>query len=100
MQAAFVVEGKVVPQAGEEFHAGGKLVQVNQLVLDAPPEPFDEDVVQGTAAAIHADLDIVVEQRLEECLGSELRALVGVLDLGLIVTLERGVQRSGAKSSL
>lgn len=35
-------------------------------MLDIPPKPFDEDVVQRPAAAIHADADFVLLENVDE----------------------------------
>src|SRR6185312_14649660 len=56
--------------------------EIHLLVLDRSPEPFDEDVVPPRASAIHADGDAGLEQHAGEVVAGELRALVGVEDLG------------------
>lgn len=56
-------------------------MQINVLVLDAAPWPFDEHVIDPTALAVHADLDGMVAQHLGEVGTGELTALVGIEDL-------------------
>ena len=67
--------------AGQLFaRLGDALIrmQIDVLVLDAAPEPLDEDVVEPAAFSVHADLDTVVGQRPGEVGASELAALVGI----------------------
>ena len=51
------------------------------LVLDSPPEPLDENVVEDPPFAVHADGDAVGLQNVGKILACELRSLVGVEDL-------------------
>jgi hypothetical protein len=46
-----------------ERHGG---LQTHLLVLDAPPQPFDDDVVAPAAFAVHADRNVVVLEHLRE----------------------------------
>jgi len=46
--------------------------QVNLLVFDAPPEPFDEHIVPPRPFAIHADRDLVTSQQPREGQAREL----------------------------
>jgi len=41
-------------------------VEVDLLVLDRAPQPFDEDVVAPTAACVQTDLDAAVGERAGE----------------------------------
>ena len=50
-------------------------------------------VVEGAASSIHADRDAAVFQGRQKIGRGELRALIGVPDLGL-AEAERGVERS------
>src|SRR6478672_26945 len=47
--------------------------QIDLLVFDAAPQPFDEHIVAPGSFAVHADGDAVVGKQ-----AGELRALVGV----------------------
>ena len=60
------------------------VVKINLLVLDRPPQPLDEDVVQATSPAIHADGNLPVFQNPSETLRSKLCPLIGVEDLRLL----------------
>src|SRR6185312_3149842 len=55
MNAPTVVEGEVPGQGLTCFAAGGICVQVDVFIFHAPPEPFDEDVVDPAALARHCD---------------------------------------------
>src|SRR5215212_7923175 len=57
--------------------------KVDLLILDGPPEPFDEDVVAPGTLAIHADRDLVLQQQIGEVRASELAPLIGVEDVRL-----------------
>ena len=59
-----------------QLRHGVILVEIDVLILDAAPEAFAEDVVEGAAAAIHADLNVGCEQAGGEGVGRELCALV------------------------
>ena len=50
-------------------------VQVDMLILDRAPEPFDKDVVHPPSFAIHADFNAVCLQDVSELLTSELGCL-------------------------
>src|SRR5690606_15144054 len=75
----------VVVGVGSDSGPGGSQVvvgvQVDVLVLQAPPEALDVDVVAPTAFAVHADLNSTLLQDVGEGAGSELRALIGVHNL-------------------
>src|SRR5271168_5575479 len=58
-------------------------LEVDLLVLETAPEPFDEDVIGKAAAAVHADGNPMGAQHAGEVVVGELAALVGVEDLGL-----------------
>ena len=56
-------------------------MQVDFLVLHAFPKPFDEDIIDPAALAIHAHLDATVLDQADELRAGERAALVGVDDL-------------------
>ncbi len=66
MRSSAVVELQISGQAlsGDRYPVVG--AQIDLLVFDRSPEPFDEDVVPPRALAVHADLDVGVLQRLDE----------------------------------
>ncbi len=83
MRSLVVVEVEVVLQRREQIEAAGEVAGIDQLVLERAPQPFDENVVERTAAAIHADQDAALLERSQEVGRGELRALIGVPDFGL-----------------
>src|ERR1700693_4936384 len=62
--------------------------QIDLLVFDAAPQPFDEHVVAPGPFAIHADGDAVAGKQAGEGRTGELRALIGVEDLRLAMTAQ------------
>lgn len=51
-------------------------MNVNIVVFDCSPEPFDKDVVKDPATPIHTDSDIIVQQLLREVHRRKLDALI------------------------
>lgn len=92
-----VVEANPLDEPFAKFSASVERVQVEVMVLDRPPQPFDEDVVLAAAAAVHADGDVVVLEDLSEGDAGELGALVGVEDLRLAVALQSLSERLDAE---
>ena len=71
------------------------------LVLHGPPQALDEDVVAAAPASVHADLDPAIPQHIGELVAGELRALIGIEDVGLAEPGEglfAGSQSGGAGS--
>ena len=56
--------------------------QVDFLVFDRPPQPFDKNIIAPRALAIHADRNLGVLQGREKGDGGELAALICVQNLG------------------
>jgi hypothetical protein len=79
------------------FDAVGRGTQVDPFVLHGPPQALDEDVVVATPASIHADRDPVIPQHPGELLAGELRALIGIEDVGLAEPGEGLAQRLDAE---
>ena len=75
-----VVVVDVAADGAVKFDAIGAVEEVNQLVFEGPPKAFDEDIVDGAFATIHADADGSVFEDLKEVHGSELGSLIGVED--------------------
>ena len=59
------------------------LVEVDLGTLQGSPESFDGNVVGGSSSAVHADLDLLIDQDFLEVVAAELGALVGVEDFWL-----------------
>ena len=55
MWSLHVVELKVAIQPVSYRHHRLVFVEVEVLVLDGPPEPFDKDVVEGAPTPVHTD---------------------------------------------
>jgi hypothetical protein len=81
MPALGVVEGKAGFQPGMHLRERCVILEIHILILDRPPEPFDEDVIGGPPAAVPADPDRELLQGFDEFLAGELAPLVGVKDL-------------------
>ena len=63
MGASAVVEAEIAADGGTGLRDAGVGVQVDLLVFDAPPEPFDEDVVAPGPFAIYYRQVIVGNHR-------------------------------------
>ena len=63
------------------FCAVAKLMQVHGLVLQRPPQPFDKDVVEEPAPAVHRERHARTQHPIGKGLAGELRALIGIQDL-------------------
>jgi hypothetical protein len=92
-----IVEVEVTLQCREQFQTGGEIAGIDQLVLERAPQTFDKNIVQRTAAAIHADRDSALLERSQEIGRGELRALIGVPNFGL-AKAEGGVERRQAEA--
>ena len=64
-------------------------MQINLFVFDRFPQPLDKYVVAPAAFAVHAYLDSMRCQRVDERRAGELAALVGIHDLGHPVFADR-----------
>ena len=66
MRPAVIVEseigGKAYPSDGDSVVAE----DIDLLIFDAAPQPLDEDVVQGSASAVHRDSDSTIDQDSRE----------------------------------
>ncbi len=64
-------------------------VEIDLLILEAPPEAFHIYVIPPTAAGIHTDLDALVIQQTRELQTGKLTALIGVEDLRMAILRDR-----------
>ncbi len=67
-------------------------MEVDFFVLDAPPEPLDEEVVAPGALAVPTERDAVLLDAADEGRAGELAPLVGVQDPGAAVLPDGGLQ--------
>lgn|GEM_PF-3598026 len=105
-----LVKGGVAPlpvvESEPDWEVTGQLrpclvrFQVDALVLQGAPEPFDEDVVFEAPFAVHADFHVPRLEDRSEHLAGKLAALVGVEDLGRAVLEESLLQCLDAKPSV
>jgi hypothetical protein len=58
------------------------LIEIDFFVLETSPEPFREDVVDGPAFAIHADLDVMGFEAIQVAVAGEMAPLIAVEDDG------------------
>ena len=63
MWSLIIVKMEVRAQGYGQRGAILKVAGIDQFVLQAAPQPFDKNVVQGSATAIHADGDLALLQR-------------------------------------
>ena len=89
----FVVKVNPATQAVVEFGTAVKRMQVEVVMFDGPPKPLDEDVVLASAAAVHADADVLVFEKLGKGRAGKLGALIGVEDLRPSVAPEGFLER-------
>jgi len=90
----------VIVQMDVAFHALSGLsrtavvVYIDLVVLQATPEALDDDVVLGTAFAVHADPNLILFQQIDILWTREMAALVTVDNLRLTLRQRpfRGLQ--------
>jgi len=73
-----VVQLKIVIQACPKGVSVLMGMEVDVLILYAPPQPLDEYVVQVAAFSIHADADVAFQQNGGEGVSGKLGALVRI----------------------
>ena len=61
------------------------LLEIDRLLLQAAPQPFDEDIVEVTATPIHRDADPNFVQCRDPSSPGELAPLISIHDLGRAV---------------
>jgi hypothetical protein len=97
MRTDGVVSAKVTCQRCAGFCPIRVGPHVHLLVLDAPPQPLDEHVVDPSTLAVHADSNAGVLEHFDPFLAGELRSLVGVEDLRYAELRDRLLERFDAK---
>src|SRR6202167_3810566 len=92
VQALVVVEAQPAADATARLRDRGVSLDVDFLVLQAAPQPLDENVVEVTAFAIHADADTAGRQHAGERGTGELHALIRVENFGRTMPIQRLLQ--------
>ena len=75
MSSVLIKGVEISPQPSSEFSDRVVGVEVNMLVLDRSPKPFDKHVVHPPAFTIHADLNAVGLRDAGKGIACELTAL-------------------------
>ena len=78
MRPNVIVEREITGQAVVGFTGTRVVMQIDFFVLERTPQSLGEDIVDKTAAAVHADLSACCEDPLGKLGACELAALVGV----------------------
>src|SRR6201987_2994599 len=97
MRTPQIIPIEELTKAALLFDAVGGRPQVGPFVLHGPPQALDKDVVVAAPTAVHDDRDPMIPQHLGELLAGELRALIGIEDVGFSEPREGLVQRLDAK---
>ena len=100
MRSAPIGEGQIAVQPAPGLRDTAIGPEVDFLVLDRPPEPFDHDIVAPRALAVHANRDLGVLQRREKGDGGELATLIRVHDLRRAMSSQGFAQRLHARPCL
>ena len=66
MQSQLIVFSNKLPYASPAIRDRLIGFGVDLLVFQGPPEPFNKDVVDHSALAVHDDLDIVGSENLDK----------------------------------
>src|SRR5437764_9120365 len=80
MGTLVVVELEIAGEALPGLAGAAIGVQIDLLVFDGAPEALGEDIVQGAALAIHADLNAALLQAPQVLRAGEVGALIAVPD--------------------
>ena len=80
MRAFLIVEREVTVKPGGQGRHGRVLLDIEVFILDRPPEPLDENVIQCTSSTIHADTYSGLFQAAGKGCCGELNTLVCVED--------------------
>src|SRR5262245_20525107 len=99
MQPLPIIELKISAQARDRLRYGFVITDVDVFILDASPEPLNEDVVQRPPSPVHADGDLALFENPGERAAGELRTLISVEDLRPGY-LQRLIQRAHTELAL
>ncbi len=77
-----IVEAQITVNANAGIPGCFVFVNINILVLDTTPKPFDKDVVVSPSPVVHADSGTGIEEDLRVFRAGEVASLVAVHDFG------------------
>ena len=89
-----------VPDDPSGLEAFIHFFEVNGLLFQGPPQPFDKDVVEVASAPIHRDAHSSNGQRRDPCRSGKLAVLIRVHDLGRAEFGDGFVQSLDAEASV
>jgi hypothetical protein len=79
MRAPRIVVGNPIADTCPGLTARLKCVEINALIFQRSPQPFDENIVDPAALAVHRNFDLRVFQNSGELEAGELVALDALL---------------------
>lgn len=88
MRAFVVVEVEVATDVAMGLHHRLVRLQVHRVIVQGPPEPLHEHVIDPAALAVHADPDIGCLELIGEGCARELDPLISVEDLRGSIAIE------------
>ena len=100
MRSAPIVDGQIAVQTDPLLRDTAIGTQIDFLVLDRLPQPFDHDIVAPRTLAVHANRDLNLLQGREKSHRGELAALIRVHDLRLAMPRQGVAQRLHARPRL
>ncbi len=80
MRALAAIIFKPLHQPAAKLAAAVKRMQVKIMIFDGPPEPFNKNVVHGTATAVHAEGDAGGFKHIGKAIARKLSPLISVKD--------------------
>lgn len=80
MKSFVVLELEVFAQALDGLGDAIIVLQVDFLIFDTAPEPFNEDVVRCSTASVHTDGDLSLFENADKSTTGELNTLIRIED--------------------
>jgi hypothetical protein len=80
MGPSMIVELEILRKAAPSGTRRVVVRQVDLLIFHRTPEALDEDVIDGAALTVHADLNVAREEAVEVAQAGEVAPLVAVPD--------------------
>ena len=94
MRSSLIIEKEVMFQSSSGIARELIVMQINLLILYGTPKPFCEDIVKGTALAIHTDLNIGSQKALDVLRTSEMVVLRCDFSSGIYIINSSNAYRS------